>query len=299
VVHKLSMVLFYKNAMKILLIDIIYERIEIDDILFELSFNKGLSTQNLHKISKQKRSNLLYLIIAFVFTSLAAGYFIYKTVKNNKKTLINPQKQMKKEKNKKYKPKKITQILLPNHIEHNNFIKQLVLKIFDNVIDEVTLKKLQISTKETTFVFTYNNLKDLNRFNDKLNQIFEKNEVLLTSKAKNKFNSIISSSNLKFKEQKISSVYKDDQFSINEIKKMISKVFKKYDIKKVATFDKKFITNIYNIDVVSDSTKSFFAFINEINKQNKNIQINFPITFEKIDIGLEIKFRLYILYKKD
>jgi len=283
-----------------LLIETSYEKIEIDEILFELSFNKGLSTQNLHKISKKNKSNLFYLIIIFLITSIIAGYFIYQTVKKDDlKETKKTKKEVKKEKITKKAPKKITQILLPNHVEHNNFIKNLIYKIFDSVIDEVILKKLQISKNETTFVFTYKNLKDLYKFNDKLGLIFEKNEILLTSKSKNKYNSIITSTNFKIKEQKTTSTYKFSKISINEIKNLISKNFKKYNINKIATFNKKYTTIVYNVKVISKSTRPFFNFLDNLNKQVNNIQINFPITFEKANDGLEIGFKLYILYKKE
>ena len=95
-------------------------------------------------------------------------------------------------------------------------------------------------------------------------------------------------------------IYDDNsKASINDIKVKISKLFKKYNIKKVATFNKRYITDIYNVNIITNSTKTFFAFINELIKQNKSIIINFPITFEKAADKLEITFKLYISYKKN
>ena len=280
-----------------LMIDINYEIINIDDILYKLVKKPSIKKLSFIK-PREKKSTLsfaMWIMIAFISTAIAIGIFYILQVPSIEKVEIKPEVKIKVEKKIEIKE----EILLPNHKIINEHILNYILDIFNTISDDSTLKEIQLQKDESTLVYNY--LKENSYEKDlkaKLLKIYENSENVLTSKNNRVFTSIISNTMVINKlDKKPSKKYKadlkikylDKKDAINMFKSLFNK---DTNIKQVSSIDNKYNTQQYKITTFVSSPNDFFEAIHKINEKKYSIILSYPIEFAKVNDKLEISFKL-------
>lgn len=278
--------------------EVLYHPINIDDAVDSIVRKESVQNYSFTKKrdKKSKYTLFLWIFIALV-TSLGAGLSFYFLQSSSSISDHNTTKEGQIE--------KISEINLPNHIEHNKQIITLITTIFESIDDNSLLKEIQIAHNESTIIYDF---KASNPFEEtlkpKLLKLYETSENILTTEKKGVFTSIISNVKLLTKLQ-------------NPTKKYIPKAKEKFLTSKEATLglqqlfdannttvklqgetDEKYIKYSFEINTIFKTPLEFFALIGLLEKQNYSIILDFPIEFAKTNNGLETKFILIISQNK-
>ena len=279
-----------------LMIKISYEEIDINHILYDIIKKSSAKRYSFTtpRTKKQPLSLLAWIVIAIVSTAITAGLVYYFTLDEKTKPI--------KEQHKKQLTKKVTkieEILLPDHIYINNYIRTNILDIFNTIDDKSVLQEIQIQKNESTLVY---NFIDENSYNDRLKtkllKIYKNSENILTSKNNNIYSAIVSNTNpIKPYPAKALKKYKStNNKTLNSkgLEKLLKSISKDIKIKYLATTQTKYITDTFKIVMKVKTPQEFFNFISKINHQKLSIVISYPIEFAKINDKIEITFLIKI-----
>ena len=59
-----------------------------------------------------------------------------------------------------------------------------------------------------------------------------------------------------------------------------------------STYNSEFVTFVYSIKTIIDNPLEFYQIINSLNSELYSININYPLSFVKIEDGIEVEFTL-------
>ena len=283
-----------------LMLNINYELINIDEILYKMVKKPLIKKQSFIK-PREKKSTLsftMWILIAFITTAIAIGIFYILQVPEE------PIKPIKKEtlkvKEKKELKKKV-EILLPDHKTINEHIVNHILDIFETISDDSILKEIQLQKDESTLVYNYIKEDSYEKIlKARLLKIYEVSENVLTSKNNKLFTAIISNTNIlnkldKKPSKKYKTTSKNKYLNKKESIKILKELFNKQtQIKQISSIDNKYNTQQYSIITLVTTPSELFDIINKINNMNYSIELSYPIEFAKVNDKLEISFRLKI-----
>lgn len=274
------------------MIDITYHPISVDEELFELSKDIHAS-KSFIKPRIKPNNNLKILFLVLILISLVSG-IAYKFSPLTQ--TIN--KQIESFEIKQEIPKKITK--LPNHIEKNSLVKSRVSSLFDIIPYDVLLKEasfkensLEVSGQflnKDTFIKIIQPelLKDYNLANiyfqeDKEDIILEANIEALSLRKKEDINL-----------KSYNDIYELNEFIpiINVTEQIKMLLPKNTNVIFSSTFNSEFVTFIYSIKTLINNPLEFYQIINSLNSELYSININYPLSFVKVEDGIEVEFTL-------
>lgn len=281
-----------------LLINIHYHYVSLKESLYELSRGVNASKQSfINQRVKKKSSSLKWIVAGFVsiglITALAFNY------QDEIKKLVLTKNELKVEEIKKV-PSKVgeEQIVLPNHIEINEAIKNDIKTLLDIVPYDMVLDSLDLKRNNSTLtgkmltpdsyikdiqpqflkLYKYSNIQVKDSKNVALDVIIYNNEMVALHE-ENKKNSV---------------KYLSDGFMpvkrVTETLKIIlpSSAVVDFD----STFNMKITTYNYRVNIICQSPIDFYKVIDDLNREKYSINIAYPILFLKNTNGIEVDFGL-------
>lgn len=275
------------------MIDITYHPISIDEELFELS-----RSDNRHKSFIKPRSkptntlrnlSLSFALFAVIF-ALSAFFLPYKQwlgIENKKEVIQKVDKKV------------LRKIVLPNHIEINNNIKEKLSRTFELIPYDVLLTEFTIDSSRALFDVNMLNkdtyikvLKpELQKDYEKVNINFKelKNHLIKASINAQGFKK---KENLELKEYK--DIYLSNEFmSIITVTEQIKMLFPKNTRLNFKQSSKKdFISFEYLVNMLIQSPVEVYKLIDTLNNEMYSINIRYPINFVKTEAGIEVEFIL-------
>jgi len=280
-----------------LMINVKYEIINIDEILYKISKKPSIKKLSFIK-PREKKSTLsfaMWILIALISTALAIAVVYMIQVPSEVK--VEVKKEVKKIVKKEVKKKE--EILLPNHIEINEHHVNHILDIFNTISDDSTLKEIQLQKDESTLVYNYLKEDSYEKvLKAKLLKIYENSENVLTSKNNRVFTAIISNTNIldkltKIPRKKYKLTNETKYLNKKESTKMFTSLFnKETSIKQISSMDNKYNTQQYKIVTLVSTPNELFEVLKKINETNYSVELSFPIEFAKVNDKLEISFKL-------
>lgn len=264
--------------------------VNIDEEIFKLARQKDSKNSFIKPRKKKKRKDPRYIFLILLLALLSFGlYKVYSTVDfnpileklniktNNQRILEN----------------------LPNHININDKLKKRVKVIFDSVPNNVAIKEMKIDSNSLELRVFSTEEESLNLLSLALNSLYINNESkILTPQTKTNFDAVVISKN----EIEIDTTYDsftkeylvDDKFNIESVTEQLKilmpenaiiKYIDTIDAKKVEIFN-------YKVAILVTEPNDFFELINKLNDELYSITLAYPISFKRMDSGIEVEFNL-------
>jgi len=313
-------------------IEQIYESIMVDikylPISIEEDFNNFVKEDTLQKYSLikprvKKKSNkfLLWSILLVTSIALIISVLYYQLekkeeIEENKdsikmeqlekqdipKTKAIEKKEVEKEVN--TTNVDVSNFTLPDHINNNNLIQERIMTLFDLVPYDSLLLNLDMGVNDSTFVMNFIlGSKSISKFQDKLSSIYQESIIEVEKDSDTIKNIVIANKNYIAQDKNI---IKDVIYPKYKFIPMIK--FTQYletilsssaKIRHISTNIGDYTTMKYRIKEYYETPDAFFRFINELNKKDVSLHINYPISFVKLEDKLEVSFELSFYQKNE
>lgn len=287
-----------------IMVDINYEVINIEQYLSQIVQKNNAAEYSFidPRVKKQNKKNLLWILFTALSILIVLGV-LYIQISSPKETHQKNKIEQKKEIQKVIKKKSIEkkEILFPNHILANNTRLQDIYMLFDIVPYDAVLKDLEITQTSSTYVCMF--VSQSQSFEDmrvKLLNLYKESKILLKHENKSILNIIIENDTFLSPNKKI--IYKKypkSQFlSIGKATDYINSLLPDQStIKFLRKEQEEYLTYIFTIKSLVQTPKEFFNFVESLNKQELSLTVDYPLTFSKMNKGLEIKYSLLVHQK--
>lgn len=270
-----------------LLIKVNYHPINVDEEIFELSKDYHHKRSFINPRKKKKKINYInYIIFLFFLLAFFGLYKLYFNIieKDNENKIV--------------KQEVNTNVKLDNHVYINSKIKNKIERIFESIAYDTVLKEFVLNKeelylktlflKEDTFITSLKpNLDRLYKSNDATLKILE-NGI-------NYEGEIISEIPIAQAEKKVlQQEYINDEFmSISRVTEQLRILMPKDTIIKFKSSSEKDVVKFnYLVNMIVQTPKEFFDFIDMLNKELYCIYIDYPVTMTKSVNGIEVEFNL-------
>lgn len=274
-----------------LMLQVVYHPINIDEEIFELSKDKHLKKSFIKprkKTIKRDYTNL-YIVMIFITILLAlyALFVNFMPKENTQEAKIE-------------KIEKIKKAELPDHLTLNDKIEQRIKAIFDSIEYDIILKELKINQnslelkgiflKEDTYITS---------LKPKLDILYKSTEynVLDNSKKVNIEGTIVSKDELELN----NIIYKmnsrkyitDELMPIERVSEQLKILMPENSIiKLISTTNDDVVKFNYLVNILVKEPKQFFDLIAVLNSELYSINIAYPVSMTRTEIGIEIEFNL-------
>ena len=275
-----------------LMLQVEYHPVNVDEEVFELSKDKHLKksfTKPRRKVKKRNYNNLSAFILLLLL--IFGAYSFFKLVSEKKIGTEKP----------KIESKIVEKISdLPDHVFLNDKIDKKITAIFDAIDYDVILKELTLNQnslelkgeflKEDTFTSS---------LKPKLDILYETSEYTIFGDEK-KVNieaTVVS----KIEKPLINTVYKtnikkyitDELLLAERVSEQLKILLPENSILKLAsTTDEGIYKYNYNVNILVKEPKQFFDLINVLNNELYSINISYPLSMIRTELGIEIEFNL-------
>ncbi|MEA3314491.1 MAG: hypothetical protein U9Q30_01380 [Campylobacterota bacterium] len=305
-----------------IMVDIKYLPISLEDDLNKFIKDDTLKEHSFIKPRVKKKSNKLFLWSVLLVSSIALiiSILYYQLeqkdeIEENKSSIkmedlekkvetnnIIDKKIVSKDINK--TEKTIVKFTLPDHIKNNNLIEEKIIMLFDLVPYDSVLLNLNIDKNSSTFITNFLlDSKSVSKFQNKLSSLYENSIVEFEKNNKTVKNMIISNSNYIVKNSNSIKdvIYPKYKFiPIMKFTQYLNTILTdNSDIKYISTDIGEYTTIKYRIKDYYKTPNNFFKFINNLNKKDIAIHINYPISFVKLDGQLEVSFDISFYQKNE
>lgn len=280
-----------------LLLDINYYNISVKEALFQLTKQDKLNKKSLIRANK-KRSKWFFKLIfvgLFLFTALGLGTYFYQ---EELKTFYNDfVKERELEKSTDSKIDKQKMALLPNHVLKNEKIKSEIVQIFNVVPVDALLKKIMISYGESDMNLTLlSESTYVKAIQPKLLELYSNSNVKIQATKLLTYDvNIHNSEKKKLNIKKINDreYVKHEKFSTEIFSTYLRSILPKESVFRYrSSFKSEVLTYNYNVVTVFNEPKDFYTFLEQLNTKKYSINISYPVSFEKVNDGLEVAFVL-------
>lgn len=275
-----------------LMLEVEYQPINIDEVVFELSKDKHLKKSFTKPRKKVKKRNYNYISAFILFILLLLGvYWFYDKLVLNKSN--NTEKVV--------ETKKIEKILeLPDHINLNDKIEQRIKAVFDSIQYDIILKDLRLeeNSLELKGIFlkedTY--IKSLKPSLDNLYQTTVYT-VLNNDKKINIESSILAKqaielANVTYKTNTRNYIT-DELMPIERVSEQLKILLPENSIiKLVSSTNEGLYKYNYIVNILVKEPKQFFELIDILNKELYSVNIGYPVNMIRTELGIEIEFNL-------
>jgi hypothetical protein len=275
-----------------LMLQVVYHPINIDEEIFELSKDKHLKKSFIKprkKIIKRDYTNL-YIVLTFI-TILLALYALFANftskVNTQEENIQNIQKVDKK-------------VELPDHLYLNDKIEQRIKAVFDSIEYDIILKELKIEEnslelkgiflKEDTYITS---------LKPKLDTLYKSNEynVLDNSKKVNIESTVISKNELELNnityKTNTRKYITDELMPIERVSEQLKILMPENSIIKLTSTTSDGIVKFnYLVNILVKEPKQFFDLIAVLNNELYSINIAYPVSMIRTEIGIEVEFNL-------
>ncbi|MBS9782817.1 MAG: hypothetical protein KGV43_03350 [Arcobacter sp.] len=271
-----------------LLLNIDYNPINIDEKIFELSKDKHQKQSFVKPRNKKEKKQWLSNFFIFIFLLLFSfgAYNIYLYIENVK---VNNKGEVKK-----------GNVVLPNHININDKIQVKVKKILDSIPYDVVLDQLKIDRdtlflkgeilRDDTFVTSLKPI--LDEYYEKLDINIENKDKKIQIPFSLKAKGLKELENIEYKKYEEKYIV-DEFFPISRVTEQLTILMPENTIIKFKNSKNDKITKFnYLVNIQAQSPNEFFRVINILNNELYSININYPISINKINDNLEIEFDL-------
>jgi len=292
-----------------IMVDVSYEPIDMENYLSKIIQRDNATSFNfINTRTKKQESNIKpWAILAVLSVVIVGGVLYYKMQEpqmmqkeSMKKDVVK--KQMQKEPMKKaVKKMQEDLIILPNHSLVNNQIQQEIYMLFDVVPYDAVLKDLEVLEDSSTFVSNFavgsTSILDMQA---KLKNIYKDSKILLKHQNKSIINTIMENNKINILKKEVpSKEYKDMQFlSIGKATDYLNALTtKRSAIKYLSKDTKNYLTYKFQVKSLVENPQEFFQFVENLSKQKVSVNIAYPMTFSKVNEGLEVKFNLELKQK--
>ncbi len=272
------------------MIDVTYHPISVDEELFELSKDSH-THKSFIKPRKKSNSSLKTFFLSFfmIATILAVGYLFLPINEIFNKQVSNPTPVKKVEKS----------IDLPNHIEINSNLEMRVLKSLEMIPYDVVLKELVL--EKNLFKMDINLInKDtyIKVLQPELLKSYNITDIQFKETKTPVLEALVRAEGVKDKKKVIFKDYKDSYIE-NEFMPII-RVTEQIKIlfpeNAIVTFKSNFKSDVvtfnYLVNVIIQRPLEFFDIVNRLNNELYSVNITYPISFIKIEAGIEVEFTL-------
>lgn len=305
-----------------IMVDIKYLNINIEDELNKFIKEDSLNEHSFIKPRVKKKSNKIVLWSALLISTivLIISILYYQLqekdeIKDNKNSIKMEDLEKKIEKKNSIKKniiskdinktkKSIVKFTLPDHIKNNNLIEEKIIMLFDLVPYDSVLLNLDIDKNSSTFNMNFLlNSKSVSIFQNKLSALYENSIVKLEKNNETIKNIVISNNNYIMKNNTSikNVIYPKYKFiPIMKFTKYLNTILSdNSEIKYISTDIGKYTTMRYSIKDYYKTPNEFFKFINNLNKKDVAIHINYPISFVTVDGELEVSFNISFYQKNE
>ena len=272
-----------------------YDPIDIDNVIYSLINTIDAQKYSFIKPRKKEQTGKKLLWFGVVILSLlaTAGVLYFKLsqtkqIEQQKKHKINTVKKVVKQK----------PILLPDHIQNNTKIIENILTIFDTIAYDGVLKELKLDKDNLTIVGNFIiKSKSIDQLKEILQKYYKDVKIVLQHNNKaNTITNIILKANKKLIQNRDQSTKEYKKLAFIPIAKAIQ-YLKDYLIKDsiirfVSQENKNYTKFSFNIISYVQTPDQFFTMIENLNKNNFDITINYPISFTKLDDKIQIKYKV-------
>lgn len=273
------------------MMDLTYHPILIDEELFELSRDTHKDKSFIKPRQKQKKGFGNIFLTLFILTIILVVAFkftpIDEVVNNFSKNIESKSNIFKKD------------ILLSNHIQVNNIIKNRIKKSFDSIPYDVVLDDFELN--ERNLEMSANILhKDtfIKVLKPELEKLYENSTITFDDESKSILNAKIEANNpiddKPIMKKVYNDVYIENEFiSILRVTEQIKMLFSKDTI---VTFKSNkediYSTYDYIINIVIKTPLEFYNIIDMLNNELYSVNVTFPISFVKTNNGIKVEFIL-------
>ena len=285
------------NINQSLMATVSYEQIDIDNILYSMINTIDGENNSFIKPRKKDKTNkkLFWLGIVIVSLLATAGVLYFKLSHNKPEVTKMKIKEQKKTIEKKIKQKPI---LLPNHINNNTKIIENILTIFDTIAYDGVLKELKIKNDSLTIVANFIiNSKSIEKLEDILKKYYKNVQIVLQHNNKaNTITNIILKAKVKLVTTKTIEKKEYVEFKFIPIAKSIKYLQKNLldgsIIRFISQENKEYTKFSFSVVSYIKTPNEFFTMIENLNKNNLDININYPISFTKLDDKIQVKYTI-------
>ncbi|MEA3512874.1 MAG: hypothetical protein U9R37_04680 [Campylobacterota bacterium] len=302
-----------------MMLELNYKQINLEDYFDILTQKIDANSYSFVDIREPKKTNNnIYMWLGLSILSIVIAYFVLvnqiseEPIVNETQNKTKPKDEVKNKKiekkenlKKEIKSKEIVPvevepiIMLPNHSLLNKQILENIFMLLEVVPYNAVLKDLDVQKDGSTFVtnFIFNE-PDLEEMQTKLKNIYKDSNLLLKNRSKTLVTTII--------ENKDSNILKQNIIENIEYKKYafvpISKATKyldgissiKSNIKFISKDKDIYTTFNFTIKSIVETPQQFFDFVSSLDKQDLSITLEYPVSFSKLNNGLEVKYKLKV-----
>jgi len=296
-----------------IMVKINHKSIDIEEYIDNINLKDNSQKYSFtnERAKKQKSNMIVWILLAMLSIAAVATVLYYKIEDNKIEKSIekNIQLAQKKEVNKLIKKEPITPLVkeelvvekiieLPNHISQNNSTLQDIYMLFDVVPYDGILKDLEILKDGSTYVCNFiANTSSLEDMQAKLLNIYKESKILLKHQNKAVINSIIENNVILDKKTIMNhKEYKKEGFlstsaGTEYLVTLLPTVSK---VNYISKDKNEYLTYNFTIESLVKDPKDFFNFIEALNRQDLSITLNYPVTFAKVNNGLEVKYNIQL-----
>ena len=274
-----------------LMLKVDYNPINIDEEIFELSKDKHLKKSFIKPRKKKKKRDFKNLYITIFILVLSAILYQFYLISESEENFYEA------------KIEKVTsdnKTGLPDHVNLNDKIEQRIKNIFSTIPNDVILKELKITPDSLAMRALL--LKDYSfskEFKTSLDYLYKstKSEILTPDKKENVDALIISKgaeeiSNITYKNFEKEYIT-DELISIERVTEQLKILMPENAIIKFLSTNTEDITTFkYSINILVKEPREFFKLISILNNELYSINISYPISMLKTEVGIEIEFNL-------
>ena len=274
-----------------LMLKVDYNPINIDEEIFELSKDKHLKKSFIKPRKKKKKRDFKNLYITIFILVLSAILYQFYLISESEENFYEA------------KIEKVTsdnKTGLPDHVNLNDKIEQRIKNIFSTIPNDVILKELKITPDSLEMRALL--LKDYSfskEFKTSLDYLYKstKSEILTPDKKENVDALIISKgaeeiSNITYKNFEKEYIT-DELISIERVTEQLKILMPENAIIKFLSTNTEDITTFkYSINILVKEPREFFKLISILNNELYSINISYPISMLKTEVGIEIEFNL-------
>lgn len=268
-----------------------YHPISMEEELFELVRDKRQRKSFIKPRAKPTKSysKLILTILSVIIFALVI-YLIAPMDIFNKQ----PTKQIQEEKEVEVK----REFKLPNHIEKNNLIKKRVDEILEIVPYDVLLKELEIKKDSSKIVanFIKNDIY-ITTLQPELLKLYKKSKIEYAEPKKVVFEGTIFNEGMNPAKSSLkvyNETYITDEFiPILRVTEQLKTLFPKQTIINFkSSFKSDVVTFNYLVNIVLQNPSQLNTIIEMLNNELYSINISYPVSMVKTDLGLEVEFIL-------
>jgi hypothetical protein len=275
-----------------LMLKVEYHPLNIDEELFELSKDKHLKKSFIKPRKKTKKTNYNNLSAIILLILLLIGAYSFYDLIISKQTKTNQKIE---------EPTKVEKkVELPDHINLNDKIEQRVKAIFNAISYDIILKELKINQNSLELKGIF--LKEdsyLISLKPNLDTLYTTTEYTVLN-ADKKIN--IESSVLSKNELELNSItyktntrkYITDEFmQIERVSEQLKILMPENSIiKLISSTNDDMVKFNYVVNILVKEPKQFFDLITVLNNELYSINIAYPLSMIRTEIGIEIEFNL-------